>query len=892
MHRRKFLKISSLTFAGLYSLPFNGIAGLLFKDTVSLSSGNILYRKDAMSKRVARDSKGKIYLLTIDSLCDDKSTVLLRVGQPSSRTLSDFSEPFQPIQTLDLEGSLISAGMVIDADDQLHLVWSTDTSTSYYAIFDLKKGSINQNKYWQNPETKKTGALVLAPDSSYIGDITLDPHGNVWSTWIVAYSKENTHIFIGAYVNNQWQMNKVHEGDGIAPPSLMVDSQSIFHLGWNNINGELWILTSNSTYLGSSLLPKPVLISDKAYGYRPVIAESFGPNVCVYESYLNQLHHFTLSEGNFRISHINQQDKRFNWDTIHSPQFCIDHFGIPWMFFIDSARQNVFYSRWLQTKWSNFGSAGRLVWNSPRMADNHLRIDRIAVEERMFEAGDDLGLLIENTSTKPTIKFSRIAVPKLVANSETKVLFFDLKEIASLDGIALNFNQPLKFGRIIGQGDPGGIDCDGVGPFSRVLKENGKYRMWYSGWKAKTLNVERWWEGYRIGYAESNDGQYFHRKNLGLASFNGKADTNFIPGLPYVPQGLYYDVFDPNPKKRYKILKFLNAGSNFDEVRAGRLNPWTGRTVGQLLVSADGINWEQIPATMDFPGGRPLELIPQSLFFDPLERNPEKRYKAYGYSSLNSTRRAGSYAYSADAIHWTAWADNPVLDAFAEATPPVRGGMVNQVHDMVVWQYGDYYLAFYQKQNDGVNLDVHLAVSRDGEQFMFLNPNEPFIPAGVPGEWDMSQINPSVPLIDEHEIKIYYGSVNKHGNESLTAKNFGGLGMATLRLDGFTNLQPELGHISANFTTIPIRPGNATRIYSNADCGQGEIVAEILDFSSGDVLPGYSRDNCIPIKEDSLVHHLMWNQHDNLNSVQKDFQIRFYLIGTNSRPKLFSIQFK
>ena len=116
--------------------------------------------------------------------------------------------------------------------------------------------------------------------------------------------------------------------------------------------------------------------------------------------------------------------------------------------------------------------------------------------------------------------------------------------------------------------------------------------------------------------------------------------------------------------------------------------------------------------------------MPQSVLYDPEERDPDKRYKAYGFSALNLARRGGGYAYSPDAYHWTAHPDNPMLDPFARAIPVVRGGKVEQIHDWVVWKDGDYYLSLYQYQHNGRELDLELAFSRDGENFVFVDPGQ------------------------------------------------------------------------------------------------------------------------------------------------------------------------
>ena len=342
---------------------------------------------------------------------------------------------------------------------------------------------------------------------------------------------------------------------------------------------------------------------------------------------------------------------------------------------------------------------------------------------------------------------------------------------------------------------------------------------------------------------------------------------------------------------RYKFLRFSNSETYSDEARAGRIDPWTDRVAGQLLESGDGIHWTPTRATIDFPAGRPLMgFIPQSFLADRQERDPGKRFKAYGFSALDKPRRSGIYAYSGDAVHWTACPDNPVLDPMVGDTPPVHGGSVRQIHDTAVWREGDYYLALYQYQHDGEFLDIRLAASRDGENFTFIHPEKPFLPAGWAGEWDSDQVNPTAPLEDDSEVKLYYGAVHyQGGTESTEARADGGLGLATLRRDGFTDLELDPGRGAGAFSTIPIRPGGAAGLSVNADCGSGWLEVEIDDPATGRRVPGYARSDCVRITGDSTSRPVEWKNHPGLGGLRRDFQVRIYFGGTAPGPKLYSL---
>jgi len=855
---------------------------------------NLLLRQEldgAISKRVARDRAGRIHLLTIEPTRGGPKAVRLRVGPATARSLADFTEETPPVPAAGHHGAVLAAGLVIDGRDRLHLAWTGEAGGSAYSVLALPVRDGGQRSEWLNPATGEPGALILAAASSRIGDITLGPSGEPWLAWSVSQPSQATTLYVGTRSAGRWQVLPAAGGYGLAPPSLAVHRGTEFHLAWHDIYENSWLLRGDFSALGRAPHPAPDPIPEN--GRRPVVALVGGAPLVVRENKLNRLDYFRMPAPELPLPSISLSldDPRFAADTLHSPQFSVDRHGVPWLFFIDSSRQHVFYARWLGTRWGPVGTAGRLTHNSARLEDSRLPIDRIAVEERMRADGNDLGLLIENTSTTPAAAFRRIELPRLEAEPGRKVLFLDLEEIAEIDGLQQHLNSPRKQGPVLPPGAPGDFDSDRTGPFVRVLKENGRYRMWYSGLKMPPV-PERWWEGYRIGYAESPDGREFRRVDLGLAPFGHRTNTNLIPDLPHPVQGLSPDLADPDPARRYKLLEIKDPDTESEDAAAGKFDPWSDVKTGRLMVSPDGLHWTSVPIVVRFPAGRPRAFTLQSVFHDTLEKDPEKRYKAYGYSTLNKVRRAGSHAYSADAIHWTACPDNPVLDPLARTVPPVRGGVYHQIHDTVVWREGDYYLAMYQYQHDKEFLDLHLAVSRDGENFSFVQPGQVFLPWGADGEWDAEQLNPSVPLVDDGEIKVYYGAVQEGADLAPGAPRKSGLGLATLRLDGFTDLRLEAGRTSGSCTTLPVRPGAAGQLLVNAACGGGRIAVELLDASTGRALPGYGAADCAPLEGDGVAQVVRWRGRTDLRAVRGEFRIRFHLQGAAGGPKLHSFRFQ
>ena len=572
----------------------------------------------------------------------------------SPESLRDFGPAYALEPPLEERGFLISAGITLDRQDRIHMVWSTVTGLTGYAFVDFP-GAGGTDLLWQNPGTKSPGALVLADEYSRIGDIARAADGSVWFTWTESISDRQASIQLGRVHDGGLSSWRIAHGDGLFPASLFLDGQERFHLGWHDIYEESYYASGRLDQLDDPKAARVVRLQSRAF--QPILTRTQGRTLAVYEDTYSHLMTVLPEEAPPRAVPLTRSRPRFAWHTFHSPQFALDRYGIAWLFFVDSARQHVFRTRWLGQGWGPVHNTAKLIRNSPRMEDNHLSIERLAVETGMGEGEPGIKILVTHGDQQA---LRSVPVPSLAASPGKKVLFLDLAEVQALENLRLRVNPARKHAGnpVIQAGaEEGDPDVHGAGNFLRVLKEENVYRMWYS-----TMRRDRsrpWWEWYGVGYAESRDGYHFRKKEL-------------VRNTPYVPMVLK-DANARNPNRRYKLLKFPTHGSRAQEARAGRYNPWQETNAGTLSVSRDGIDWIPEPAIMFFPGGRPFSLMPQSVLYDPEERDPDKRYKAYGFSALNLARRGGGYAYSPDAYHWTAHPDNPMLDPFARAIPVVRG---------------------------------------------------------------------------------------------------------------------------------------------------------------------------------------------------------------------------
>ena len=115
-----------------------------------------------------------------------------------------------------------------------------------------------------------------------------------------------------------------------------------------------------------------------------------------------------------------------------------------------------------------------------------------------------------------------------------------------------------------------------------------------------------------------------------------------------------------------------------------------------------------------------------------------------------------------------------------------------------------------------------------------------------------------------------------------TGKRFpGGIGLATLRVDGFASL--VAGYDGGRVTTKTFRSrGGGLTVNTKADFGRLRIA--VLD-DQGKPLAGYTEQECIPIQQDGVQLQVRWRNHANLKALSgRPLRIRFHL----ENARLFS----
>ena len=477
------------------------------------------------------------------------------------------------------------------------------------------------------------------------------------------------------------------------------------------------------------------------------------------------------------------------------------------------------------------------------------------------------------------VGFSQAAAPASAADELPEIgdapqLFVDLDRVESLDGAQQLFHSAEKHpaNPVIRRVKPWEHDRGTWGSVSFDADEK-VFKAWYGGQSGREKE-------FRPGslspcsvlcYATSGDGIHWQRPNLGLYQVMGTRENNVVIGDDHHNgldhwESVLKDPLDSDPARRYKALGWSS-------------NDWDGPMSGiYTMTSPDGLRWKHTPEPVFHyhprPGTRDLGPIgdSHSLMIDTLRR----RYVAYLRSLPNR-----SLSTSADFVTWT---------------PPrvcIRardGERVNTLYNHMGFVYGDRYLGlltYFQRDANNPLLTVRLITSQDGEQWQRPETGRPLIDVGEVGEWDrfLNMITGSPPIRVGDRLYIHYrGLANRHRVDASYAgtddadRRGGGIGLATLRVDGFASVAAS--YSGGRVTTKPfVAGGLQLRVNTKAD--SGSLGVEVLDPESRPIA-GFARDDCLPIRTDSVNHLVGWRENRSLAKLSaRPIRLRFYLANAH-----------
>ena len=405
------------------------------------------------------------------------------------------------------------------------------------------------------------------------------------------------------------------------------------------------------------------------------------------------------------------------------------------------------------------------------------------------------------------------------------------------------------------------------------------YKLWYlSGWMSTTA------------LATSGDGLEWERPELDV-----EPGTNLVwPRMPtYGRDGcaVWLDPHAADPEQRYKMFQFYRAG----DPRAGRGEE------GWLQTSRDGIHWSKPVITT--PVGDNT-----SFFHNPFRgkwcMSVRRSYEVIGADGRSDSTRMRVYTESDDFLGGAVW--NRDRDEVwwqrtdhADLPDPTRPDHLVALYDLNVTPYESLLIGLFAifrgPENDicraeGVPklMDLELGYSRDG--FHFSRPDRtPFLASSRrTGHWNRAYLHAAGGLcvVVGDELRFYFagfsgesptlgpGQAGEHGINKYRMYAGASTGLATLRRDGFAAMAAD--DEPGSLTTRPLSFSGA-HLFVNAACADGELSVEVLD-ARGDVVPGYSAADCVPLAGDSTRHRMTWRGALNLARLSgRPVRFRFML---------------
>lgn len=394
-----------------------------------------------------------------------------------------------------------------------------------------------------------------------------------------------------------------------------------------------------------------------------------------------------------------------------------------------------------------------------------------------------------------------------------------------------------------------------------------KFKMWYLAGAGSLHKGDK--QTFYTGYAESQDGKLWKKP-----SFDIYNNTNIVDTANRDAATIWLDKEEKDLSKRYKMFNVER-------------RPTDRRWQFILKYSADGIHWSDGVAQSGDLYDR------SSVFYNPFRKvwalsmrygtDVSSRSRSYLENkdpeiAISNAHRVRKGIPDKNIVYWFTPSDKETRHPkFPEVDPGIYNFDVIAYESIMlglysVWQGPENNVAEklgIQKKNE-----IFLGYSRDG--FHFSRPSfKPFMAVNeTDGAWNwgnMQSVN-GTPLIVGDSLYFYSSGrrLNKIMWDSYTST-----GLATLRRDGFVSLQSAdtKGYLVTRKVSF-----DGDYLFLNANINKGgEIKVEVLD-EQGNIIKGFSRSDCIPMKGNSTKYKIQWKNNANLASLKNiPVQFKFYL---------------
>ncbi len=417
-------------------------------------------------------------------------------------------------------------------------------------------------------------------------------------------------------------------------------------------------------------------------------------------------------------------------------------------------------------------------------------------------------------------------------------LFLDDQWIAASSRLQRCWFSPRKYPHpVLTAEHPWEYNCPVL--FGSVLHRDGLFRMWYVAW---TRHVPL-----RACYAESHDGVHWRKPRLGLHEFEGSMDNNIVFN-PFSTHAIIDDLTiieddEHDPRWPLKVLFWESTKTP----SVSNHNIYAGR-------SADGIHWEMLGPVLPNWGDR----------FNAVPRRINGKFVVFGRAPDRDPMGSGRAVWRTESSDLKRWS-KPRLVLTSDHEDPA----LMEIYSLSAFPHHDLLLGGIERMHMSPDqVDCELTWSRDaGCTWQRSRPRPSFIPLGAPGAWDDTWINlpANAPLVRADSLWFYYsGRSGAHG--VVYPHNAGGIGLATLRHDGFCALRAR-EHPGRLLTPVFTWPGGDLQV--NVDCRRDEhshprnILPGVLRVeardAAGKAIKGFTLADFTVRKLNQTNAQLRWN---------------------------------
>ncbi len=414
----------------------------------------------------------------------------------------------------------------------------------------------------------------------------------------------------------------------------------------------------------------------------------------------------------------------------------------------------------------------------------------------------------------------------------------------------------------------------GAGMYGTIMydQEEGKYKLWCQ------LRTDYTDVGYGIGYAESLDGYNWTFPVLNQCSYAGSTENNLFAGrYRFLSLTVYKDNDEPDANKRYKGT-FHFTGED-DDPNDGI----TRREYYHIAYSPDGINWTIDKKFLDYHDVVIMSHDDENDLFVVVAKCVIERRDMHNMVvkdledldkvipiKMNSvaTPLDGLDCYYADSNDVTVLARNGVYLGWSNVITLEDSGMMNGSARLKLLfsrdLSEDWYRPTYEEMVKSTQKDVTYmgGFKQTSNSWLYTEDKMMFIVSGhTCGQWEPYYVGD----VDNYGVSIHYASWRMDGFMSLRATELGTLTTKAMDFDGDT--------LSINAT---VNQGGSIRV-------------ELLD-ESGNVINGYSKDDCDVITGDGIKLTVSFNGESDLSALENtNVRLRFYVENADLYSFGFSV---